>query len=42
MKVCDVDYCSELVEEDELVCVCCEKQIFDADMERLEEQGVIQ
>ena len=42
MKVCDVEYCSELIDDDESVCVRCEKAVFDADMEMLEEHGVIQ
>lgn len=36
MKICDTDYCSEEVDDNDQLCVRCEKYAFDAEVERME------
>jgi hypothetical protein len=36
MKICDMDYCSNEVEDDDDLCLRCEKQMLDAELERME------
>jgi hypothetical protein len=36
MKICDMDYCSQEVEDDDQLCLRCEKQMFDAQAEHME------